>query len=242
MADHAATAQFIDDEIPLGIGVGIGCMRELEGEPRQREAGIAGRRSDPQGEIMLIRRVVIEQDVERACIRQRSRSILRPEANMMALAWAVAYGLLKPDILTPTEEIERAEGRPRIGSVEHERLGHAPRAHKIQFICFLPTRPGKCGAELTERAGKCKVDRIAGEPVSGDGETRHMLAPENLQAHADRTWKNNVGGDPVCDAERQYGWCSMVHELEDIDDEPNAERANRKDGYALHKADHDPHG
>src|SRR5580693_5438640 len=53
LADHAALLEFGDDEIALSIGVGIGGVRDLKGQSREREAGILGAGSDPEDLAMI---------------------------------------------------------------------------------------------------------------------------------------------------------------------------------------------
>jgi hypothetical protein len=48
-----------------------------------------------------------------------------PEANVVALAWAVANWFLEADVLTTPEEVERAEGSPRIWLVQDKRAGQS---------------------------------------------------------------------------------------------------------------------
>src|SRR5689334_14523179 len=99
-------------------------MRELEREPGEREAGIPCDGADPKGTFVILRPVSVESEVERARIRSRVDRILSPEANMVALARAVADRLLESDILTSAKEIKGAERCRGIWLVENKGSRH----------------------------------------------------------------------------------------------------------------------
>src|SRR5476651_2184513 len=108
----------------------------------------------------------------------------------MAFPRTVIDGLLKADVLTAPEKIEGAEWSGRVRRVENERSNHVPRASQTQPIRFRPPEGRKGRPKLLERAYQCKVDRIAGQPVPRDRETRHEFVLQNLEAHANGAWED----------------------------------------------------
>ncbi len=59
-----------------------------------------------------------------------------------------------------------------------------------------------------------------------------MLALKNLQAHANGARKDEIRANRVSRGQRQYPRQPSIHELEDIDDQPNADHAYAQDNGA----------
>src|SRR5262245_14066629 len=126
LADDATLLEFGDNEIALGIGVGIGGVRHLKCQSREREARILGAGSDPKDLAMVPRAIVIHPKAHPAQHGLGALEAQRPKAHVMTPARAVIDGLLKADILAAAIKIERAERRGRVGPVEQKRPNHAP--------------------------------------------------------------------------------------------------------------------
>src|SRR5271154_5228886 len=109
--------QLRDDVIPLGIGVGVGGMSDLEREPGQGETGILGAGSDPIDACGFRRPVGVEPEARGAQRLVRARDAQCPEPDVMALARTVIDRLLEADVLAAPEQIEGTErsGRARRG-------------------------------------------------------------------------------------------------------------------------------
>lgn len=241
-ADHAAGRQGIDDMGPLQIGVGIRRMRDLERQPRQRKSGVARSGAEPDDALALVRPVFVEPEARVRDVDLRLRQALRPEAHVMALARTVADRLLEADVLAAAEEIERAEGRGRIGRVEHEGPDHAPCAFGAERVGARPAGGGKGRGELREVAHEREIDRIARQAVAGHRIGRHMLAVEDFEAHAHRIGQHDIGRREIGRAEREDQRQFLIREAEDDeDDQPDGEGAERQNRHTLKKADQVSH-
>ena len=117
VADDATLLEFSDDEIALGVRVGIGGVRHLKCQPREREAGIFGAGSDPQDLAMVRRAILIQPKAHPAQHGLGALEAQRPKAHVMTPARAVVDGFLEADILAAAIKIERAERRGRVGPV-----------------------------------------------------------------------------------------------------------------------------
>ena len=147
----------------------------------------------------------------------------RPKSDVMALAWAVIDRLLEADVLAQSEQIERAEGRGRMGRIADERRDHAPRACQPQPVSLRPSGSCKGGSKLLQRACQQEIDGVAGHTVDGHRKTRYMSALQDLEAHPNGTWENDIGRETVGRAQRQYPGQSVVGKSkDDKDDQPNS--------------------
>jgi hypothetical protein len=88
-------------------------------------------------------------------------------------------------------------GGARIGPVEHEGDDHAPGACQIERLRFRPPRRQERGAEFGEIADQHEIDRVARQAVAGDGEARHALALQDLQAHAHDARQDHIGRERI---------------------------------------------
>jgi hypothetical protein len=117
-----------------------------------------------------------------------------------------------------------------------------PRTPETQAVRFDPPRQGESCAKLIERADKREINGIARQSIAGESESRHVLAPKDLEAHVHGAREDDVGSYAVSGAERQYRRHPMVHEFENIDNQPNAENAEGENGQPLQKANEYSHG
>ena len=159
-----------------------------------------------------------------------------PEANMVALARTVVDGLLETYVLSSSEEIERAERGRRIRSVEQKRSYHSPRACNPQTIGCRPACCRKRIAKLLLSAYQYEIHGITGQTVSSNRVSGNESPVENLQAHPDHVWQNDVGSQPVGKTDGQDPVKSVVRGIEnDKDDQPNAKHSQTEDEKPLEK-------
>ncbi len=97
----------------------------------------------------------------------------------------------------------------------------------------MPAGLGESGTKLRERSNQRQIDRVTRQPVPGDGEMRHVLMPQHHQPHTHDIGKDHIGGDGIGRGERQHRRQLSVDPLEDVDDQPDAQRAEAQDGEAL---------
>ena len=235
--DRRIVLQLIQHVVAFEIGVRIGRMRDLKCQPRQREAGILGGRPDPEHRHIKRRTIGVEPEIGAA---QRDPGMIeaqRPKSHVMALARTVADRLLKSPVLTAAEQIERTERRRRIRLVEHESFGHAQAARHAELVGNRPAALGEGCVQLRDGADQHQIDRIARKSVAGRRIARHPLALQNLQAHANGPWQDQIGGYAVGHRHRHDPGQSVVGGVEDDeDDQPDAEDAQRRDNRPLNHA------
>src|SRR5262249_46843540 len=114
-----------------------------------------------------------------------------PEANVMALAWAVVDRFLKTDVLPAAKEIKGAEWCRRIGRVEYKGPDQAPGTCQAEPIGLRPAGKPEGGVELLQRARQHEIDRIAGQAVPGNCEARYAFARQDFEAHANDARQDN---------------------------------------------------
>src|SRR5271169_6801514 len=127
-------------------------MRDLEREPRQRDAGILGARSDPVDACCFGRAVGVQPETGFSQIGLDMFQAQSPESNVMTLARAVINRFLKTDVLAAPKKIEGAERCRWIGGVEYECPDHAPGTCQTEPICLRPAGKLKGGVKLSQRA------------------------------------------------------------------------------------------
>src|SRR5262249_15474614 len=99
LADGAGPLQRANDEIALGVGVAIGRVRDLEGEPREPDSRVLGSGARPHHALALGRTIGVEPKARRIGTGGEMLEAFAPEAHVVALARAVADRLLETDVL-----------------------------------------------------------------------------------------------------------------------------------------------
>src|ERR1700730_9665818 len=120
-------------------------MRDLEREPRQRDAGILGARSDPVDGCCFGRAIGVQPETGFSQIGLGIGQAQSPESNVMTLARAVIDRFLKTDVLAAPKKIEGAEWCCWIGRVEYECPDHAPGTCQIEPVGRRPAGKRKGG-------------------------------------------------------------------------------------------------
>ena len=113
--DRAFILQRRDNVIALDIGIRIRGVRDLECEPGEGKSCVPGAGSDPDRWLVVGRAVGVAPEAGGPDGGFGALEAQRPKANVVALAWAIVDGLLEPDVLPASEEIEGAERRGRLG-------------------------------------------------------------------------------------------------------------------------------
>jgi hypothetical protein len=138
VAYHAVPEQFGNQEVALGIRVGIRGMSDLKTEPGERETDILGASSHPEHPLVI--GWTSRGQPELWCIQRslRAREGHAPEPDVVALARTVVDSLLEPDVLSSPEEIERAEWGRGVGPAEDEGEHHPRRTGEVELVGLRP--------------------------------------------------------------------------------------------------------
>lgn len=234
--NDTALSQLAHDVIAFHVGIRIRGVRDLEGEPRQGDAGVFGARSHPVDACGVGRTVGVEPETGFADIGLGVGKAQSPESNVMPLTRTVIDCFLEANVLTTAKKIEGAERRCRIGRVGYECANHAQRACQAELIGLRPAGEYKGGAQLRQRARQHEIDGIAGQSIPGNCETRYAFTQENFKAHANDARQNNIGRYCVRDGQGQHGRQPAIGEFEDKNDEPDGEDAQSQDDCAAYQA------
>ena len=100
---------------------------------------------------------------------------------------------------------------------------------KPSRLGLRPAGKPKGRVKLLQRTRQHEIDRIAGQAVSGNRETRYAFARENFEAHANDARKDNIGRNPIGDGQSQHSREPAIRQSEDKDDQPDSEDAQPQD-------------
>ena len=138
--------QGIDDEIALGVGVGVDLVRNLPGEKRKADRPVVGSRREevhalPAGKMPSLGR--------------------RPESDMVAPRCVAVDLLLVGEGLLAPKEVEVRHGRGGVGSLDHRGDDDSPRRAHGDFVGERPSGSLHAGVDVVGRSVDREVDGIA---------------------------------------------------------------------------------
>ena len=127
-----------------------------------------------------------------------------------------------------------AEWGRRIGPVQDERPGHAPRTRQPQRVGVRPAGIRECAPQLGQVADQNEIDGISRQAVARDREARHMSSIQDSQPQPYGARQDHVGGKAICSGHGQRRRQALVRKIENHEhDEPDCRRAESEDQQTL---------